>query len=342
MSIKISVIVPYYNVKEELLLRCVNSILAQTFQDYEVILINDGSSEEFLPVLEKAEQLDQRIRIITQQNQGVSAARNHGVAASKGEYIIFVDADDLVLPYFFEEAIHLITQTESDFVIGGNAHLELYQQKNVSTTEAFETEVFSGDDRANFKPYLLGSLYRFGSDDGYIGRGPVSRILKREFALSTPFDTSLPIGEDIIWNLQLMEKCSKVCVAQRIWYLYYANSTSATHKFNENVVAISEKQLNMFKEYIDFNSDAQFSSYCARILEELQRIYDHYLSSPQCPLDKKEKKALIHKLYHAPLWTPAGEKRFYQSAPKKIKIKSLLYKYKLLFCCFQIMRLIKK
>lgn len=344
MSIKISVIVPCYNVRKELLIRCVNSILTQIFDDYEIILVNDGSSKEFVPFLAEVEKLDEKIRLITQKNQGVSAARNNGVSVSQGEYIIFVDADDMLLPFFFDEAVKLIKQTGADFVIGGNADLERYLENNKSTnnSDTFKTEIFCDDESEEFKPYLLGRLLKFGNDSGYIGRGPWTRILKRELAAATPFDTSLPIGEDILWNLQLMEKCKKICVAYRIWYLYYINNTSATHKYNENVVNIAEKQLTLFKEHIDFNSDAQYCSYCERILEELKRIYDYYLSSNKCPLDKKKKKQLMRKLYTSPLWMPAGDPRFYKQAQKKIKLKSLLYRYKLLFFFFKIMRFIKK
>lgn len=344
MSIKISVIVPCYNVQKELLLRCVKSILAQSFTDYEVILVNDGSSEDFAPFLDEAEKLDERIRLVTQKNQGVSAARNNGVAASQGEYIIFVDADDMLLPYFFDEAVKLISDTGADFVIGGNAKLDPYLEnnKNADKSEAFKTEIFCGNESEKFKPYLLGRLLKFGNDGGYIGRGPWTRILKREFAENTPFDTSLPIGEDILWNLQLMEKCEKICVAYRIWYLYYINNASATHKFNSNVVDIAEKQLTAFKEYIDFNSDAQYCAYCERILEELQRINDYYLSSDKCPLDKKGKKELTHKLYTAPLWKPAGDPRFYKKTTKNRRLKALLYRYKLLFLFFKIKSFVKE
>lgn len=338
MSIKISVIVPCYNVQKELLMRCVKSILTQSFTDYEVVLVNDGSSEEFIPFLDEAEKLDERIRLVTQKNQGVSAARNNGVSVSQGEYIIFVDADDMLLPYFFDEAVKLITNTGVDFVIGGNAELDPYldSEKNTDKSDTFKTKIFCGEAKAKLKSHLLGRLLGFGNEGGYIGRGPWTRILKREFAENTPFDTSLPIGEDILWNLQLVEKCEKICVAYRIWYLYYVNNASATHKFNNNVVYISEKQLAAFKEHIDFNSDVQYCAYCERILEELQRINDYYLSSDKCPLDKKKKKQLIHKLYTAPLWKPAGDPRFYKKTTKNRKLKALLYRYKLLFLFFKI------
>lgn len=94
-TIDFTVIVPVYNA-EEYLDRCIESILNQTFTNYELLLVNDGSKDNSLQILRKFEKIDKRITVFTQENQGVSVARNQGIENAKGEYICFIDSDDWV------------------------------------------------------------------------------------------------------------------------------------------------------------------------------------------------------------------------------------------------------
>ena len=103
----LSVIVPCYNVEKEILQRCILSVLNQEYMNYEILLIDDGSEESFRSEIRDIARLDERIKVITQSNLGVSAARNEGIKHSKGKYLTFVDADDVLVPYFFSEAVHL-------------------------------------------------------------------------------------------------------------------------------------------------------------------------------------------------------------------------------------------
>ncbi|GET12936.1 hypothetical protein SN811_14360 [Ligilactobacillus agilis] len=96
-SVKISIIVPVYNV-EGYLPACLESILAQTFSDFEVILINDGSTDRSAKICREFAQKDERIRLVTQENKGQALTRNRGLDYAQGEYITFVDADDRVAP----------------------------------------------------------------------------------------------------------------------------------------------------------------------------------------------------------------------------------------------------
>lgn len=94
---KFSIIIPVYNV-EQYLRACLDSVLAQTFSDWEAVYVNDGSTDGSLSVLEEYEKKDHRLRIISQPNGGLSAARNTGLAAAQGDYVVFVDSDDWVEP----------------------------------------------------------------------------------------------------------------------------------------------------------------------------------------------------------------------------------------------------
>ena len=112
---KISVIVPIYNV-EKFLPRCLDSVLAQTFKDFELICVNDGSPDNCAAILEEYAKKDSRIKILTQDNQGLSMARNNGFKIASGEYVYFLDSDDFIHPELLEYAYNLCLKHKADLL----------------------------------------------------------------------------------------------------------------------------------------------------------------------------------------------------------------------------------
>lgn len=113
---KISVIVPIYNA-EKTIRKCVDSLLAQTFQDFEILLIDDGSPDQCGAICDEYAKLDSRVRVIHQENQGVSAARQCGMDNAQGEYTIHTDPDDWVEPNMLEELYKKAKEDDADMVI---------------------------------------------------------------------------------------------------------------------------------------------------------------------------------------------------------------------------------
>lgn len=112
MNDLISVIVPVYN-SSLYLSSCINSVLQQTFPYFELILVDDGSQDESKYICEKASRTDDRIRFIHQKHKGVSVARNRGIRAAKGNYLFFLDSDDMVHPYLFEVLYTILNKNQS-------------------------------------------------------------------------------------------------------------------------------------------------------------------------------------------------------------------------------------
>ena len=110
-SPSISIIIPFYNTKKEYFNRCIMSVMEQTYDNYEVIIINDGSEPEYKNMLDKIEKKDNRIRVIHKKNEGSAIARNVGLLESKCDYIMFLDADDALTDYCLEEAVNIIDNT---------------------------------------------------------------------------------------------------------------------------------------------------------------------------------------------------------------------------------------
>ena len=116
MSTEISVIVPVYGV-EKYLPACIESILNQTFTDFELILVDDGSPDRCPAICDEAAERDVRVRVIHQANQGLSAARNAGIEAARGEWLVFVDSDDYIAPHFCEKLYQTAQRTDADCAI---------------------------------------------------------------------------------------------------------------------------------------------------------------------------------------------------------------------------------
>ena len=108
----VSVIVPVYNTKKYLA-ECLDSVCTQTYPQLEIIVVDDGSTDDSGVLLREYSQRDNRIRVITQKNQGLSAARNTGLEHSSGEYVVFLDSDDWIDDQTVDKAIQMITKTES-------------------------------------------------------------------------------------------------------------------------------------------------------------------------------------------------------------------------------------
>ena len=113
---EISIIVPVYQV-EKYLNECIDSILAQTFTDFELILVDDGSPDNCPALCDAAAKRDSRVRVIHKQNGGVSTARNAGLDAAQGNWIAFVDSDDTVEPEYLEKMHKAVLETGADFAI---------------------------------------------------------------------------------------------------------------------------------------------------------------------------------------------------------------------------------
>lgn len=116
MKPMVSIIMPVYNA-QRYLRETVESVMAQTFQEFEVLAVNDGSTDESLKILQEYAEQDERIRIIDKENSGVSDTRNVGIAQAKGEYLAFLDADDLLSPEYLAVMADAAQRTGADMLV---------------------------------------------------------------------------------------------------------------------------------------------------------------------------------------------------------------------------------
>ena len=232
----ISVIVPVYNV-ETYLEECLDSIQNQSYTDLEVILVNDGSTDDSQAICELYCQADKRFRLINQSNQGQSVARNTGVTASRGEFIAFVDSDDIIKANYLEELMKYMSDdidiVESIFTV---------LKKDFLVENSKETEIlFEGNSQEAVKIF----------PNHVLSVNPVTKLYRREIVEVVPYLEGF-IFEDIYSGIGMLKYIRKMIKIDYVGYYYRQHATSTMHR------TFTEKNLDVFvvcDKLIDLYSD---------------------------------------------------------------------------------------
>lgn len=197
----ISVIVPVYK-SEKTLEKCVNSLLNQTDGDFEILLIVDGPPDGSGILSDRLAKRDSRIRVINQENQGVSKARNRGIAEAKGEYIRFVDSDDYVDEDSNEKLLTMLKKQDADMVIAGYHHLYFGRDVLKLPKEGtYEMDKLTGSQKEEWRQLYL---------QGFLNM-PWNKLYKKEF-IRECFPTDLNLGEDLLFNQAYIQNVKRIAV----------------------------------------------------------------------------------------------------------------------------------
>lgn len=223
MEEKISVIVPVYNV-ENYLERCVESILHQTYTNFELILINDGSTDSSGQICDHLANQYENIKVYHIENAGVSNARNMGIQLATGSWVTFIDSDDFVTQDYLATLASAVEELNVGFVIAPLHHI-----KNGIVTDlpphSGKTELWSTEE--TMKELLMTSRTSFF---------PVAKLFKRDLLADEKFNTNYHLAEDALFLTELLLKtrCSSVFIDKSIYY-YDHREGSATTSVNRHV-----------------------------------------------------------------------------------------------------------
>lgn len=235
--VTISIIVPVYKA-EKFLHRCIDSILAQTYRNFELILIDDGSPDNSYTICDEYAQKDNRVKVIHQQNAGASVARNTGIEIAIGKWIAFVDADDFVGPQYIETLLDAVFDT-SILVMQG---LHKCNQDNVVETLDFGNHTFSKENIADAfgkfciyeKGYTVGKLYN-------------KNILQKNHIR---FNKNISYAEDMIFMLQYIEHITHIVFIKGSNYFYQTDVSVLSHRVNP-----FENEYQLFEEFSRLNTN---------------------------------------------------------------------------------------
>ena len=229
---KVSIIIPLYN-SAKYITKCIHSCFTQTYENIEIIVVDDGSTDDGLTVMKRLAGQDKRLKVFHKDNGGVSSARNLGLQKATGEYICFVDADDILEPDFVKIMSRYMVKYGADF--------------------CFSTKTWSGDDAAlgtTGKPttspaaeaLLLGSK---------VSVGCWNKMYRKELINDIRFDEKLFYGEGLKFIVETAHKSKKTIVCRDGLYRYRkVNPQSATTKFDLKKMYNGEKSLLEIRKLI--------------------------------------------------------------------------------------------
>lgn len=282
-----SVVVPVYKV-EKYLDRCVESLVNQTYQNLEIILVDDGSPDRSPEICDEWEQKDSRIRVIHKPNGGVSSARNAGMEIAGGEWLFFMDSDD-ILPENALEGLLARQQTyEADLVCGSFYNM---RTRDRSYYKTYPDKVISRQDFADNMSFLITELYPTSC-----GKLFNTRIIKKH---GLAFPMNIPWGEDAIFHYRYLAHVSSVVTtAQCVYHYDMTREGSAMKKYYENVNQFAQHQFGIQKELI-----LSVEGDHTEIIKGLEK--NHFVNClPNYVFNETNRKTLAQKIQEAASFFP--------------------------------------
>ena len=249
---KISVIIPIYN-GEKYIKEAIKSVLSQPYRDIEVICIDDGSIDNSSVIIQKISKIDDRVKIYRQDNCGVSVARNNGIKYSKGEYIAFLDADDIWIQNVID--------------------IKLIDEIKKYNTDVVSFEYYQGNQKLNRLKKISSPVFGItkggGQSFGNNFRSHSSYFYKRKFILNNQIEYTGKRQEDERFRSLCVFYCGEIYNVKKQLFVYRNNSNSTTHN-NSNVALMLQECIVDWKKLLQKKSDeTEFVHYCEGIINRL-------------------------------------------------------------------------
>lgn len=285
MTTKLSVVVPVYNV-EKYIGEMIESLQNQTLRDLEIILVDDGSPDNSGAICDEYAAKDDRIKVIHKPNGGVGAARNDGLDAATGEWIVFCDSDDWVEADAFEKLVALAESTGADVAFGD---ANLVYGDDVQKTQFYKDEFVTSDRKqmdqliaADFSRTYCYNPPAAGPAFGY--GGPWNKIVRRQLLLdhNIRFDLRVKgIFDDILYTAYIFAVAKTIAYAHIPVYNYRQLGSSITHSYKANLLEINEAIFNSWQEFMDkHGKDGQFEKpFYANVIRRFKSTLGLYFFS---------------------------------------------------------------
>ena len=329
----VSVVIPVYNV-EKYLDRCIESIVNQTYRNLEIILVDDGSPDNCPEMCDNWAEKDNRIKVIHKKNAGLGMARNSGIEAATGTYILFIDSDDYIDLSTVEKCVCESEHDKNDIVVFGmcDAFADGTVAEHPIKTGACKftgkqiideilPQLFTNETGADIS--VCNKMYRLE----LIKNNGVRFYSEREF-----------LSEDAVFNLEIFKYTESVSFVPEIFYYYYKNEKSLTHTYKEDLQELNNNFLGKCLQLCDkynYNNHIK-NSICSR--------YHSYSVAgmkqiSSCDLSNKQKKDLLYNFFNDRLFRDSITSETYKFKSVPLRIFFLCIKLKLYRICCILLKL---
>ncbi len=280
---KVSIIVPVYKV-EKYLRKCVESILAQTHKDIELILVDDGSPDNCGKICDEYSNRDMRVKVIHKANQGVSAARNTGLEIATGEWVIFCDSDDWMDESACEKLLICAEKNNADVIIGDIRIIE----ENITRDVPLFNREFCFEKQEEKNELIKTVLCKFycpyptklGIKEGGFG-GPWNKLVRRTLLCENKICFDLRVNglfDDILYTAYIFANAKKIAYTKFIVYNYRYVTGSITHRFNSKIIETNNKIFECWIEFFEkYEQKNEFkNAYYEMVLRRLKGTINTY------------------------------------------------------------------
>lgn len=292
-DVLLSILMPVYN-SEKHVRKSVESIINQTFTNWELIIVNDGSTDHSREVCNELAQLDNRIKVINKENTGVSDTRNILINNATGRYIGFIDSDDYIEENMFELLINKIKDYDSDLVVCGIVEDKIIDEQIVSRSinKYYPKEYLNIlEMKEMIMDYLNSNLFN----------SLCNKVYKKEIIVNKriKFDSNVENGEDLIFNLEYMKYINNLVFCEEQLYHYARRQNhSITHKYVDDMYFKGLKIHDILENFLiemDFYTEENKKTLCENhLIGVFSAILNLFHS--QCPMTWTEKKQYIKKI----------------------------------------------
>lgn len=272
--VSISVIVPIFN-SAQVLPKCIESVLSQSFSDFELLLINDGSTDNSAEICEKYAQEDERIRVFNNENHGVSYSRNFGILNSRGKYIMFLDSDDFVDKDWCRLHYEAIQEHPTAWIVSGiNEILPNGNIDKLCLADDGETVTLEKSDYYRvFKARLSGFS--------------VNHIYSRQLLGDIRYEYTMNCGEDVVFNNAYLQRCDNIIVMNNLLYNYVRGTgESLSTKYDSKYFDIHRSLYESRKQFV---SGEYMPEFC-------KTYFSIFTTALKITFDKRNKDGFLAKL----------------------------------------------
>lgn len=284
----VSVIVPVYNA-EKFLADTSKAILKQSYQNLEIIFIENGSTDQTWEICKELAVNDDRVKIMHIEKRGVSAARNAGIEAASGDYIVFSDSDDFMQPHMIETMVHTMNERKAELVICGFRHMDSATGEEIETIYGLQHEFFGKEKYLHLDMMLRAQILHAVWNKLFLKE----TINKHQIR----FRETMQIGEDLTFNLDYLDMVDAVfCLSEPLYDHYLRRSGSITSTFCPNYYPQQTFMLKrMYKSLSKVDPmPADGISYYESAYVDMMSTAISYLFYPQAGL--KNKKAVYEQM----------------------------------------------
>ncbi|MBR6033919.1 MAG: glycosyltransferase family 2 protein [Clostridia bacterium] len=283
---KVSIVIPVYN-GEKYLKQCIESLVNQTYQNIEIILVNDGSKDNTQKIIQEYAEKDNRIIAISQENQGQLKTRKNGIARATGEYLTFVDADDWVDTNMIKTAIYENENYNADIIRFTYIDEHIEENRSVTIKPIYDSALIVR--KEEFKEKLYPCFLKTHQLNSMWGQ-----LIRKELVTDFEFDSSIRIGEDLLFNIITYTNAESILFIPNAFYHYRCNSEGITN--SRTVKQVQDRirdVVNVYSVFYDYAkkwdvaTEKNIETITNRILSETDKCINLLFTFKNTKEDKK-------------------------------------------------------